>query len=109
LENFNDQLTLVNENFRVIVLMDQKSVRKCELAFLNRFEKMILSSDRLLNDDLERISKNLIDEIRLERTINTYNEDNEKLNYSLVDLLINSGEGEIQSLIYYFSNETKKK
>ena len=108
LENFNEQLTLVNENFRVIVLMDQKSVRKCELAFLNRFEKMILSSDRLLNDDLERISRNLIDEIRLERTINTYNEDNEKLNYSLGDLLINSGEGEIQSLIYYFSNETKK-
>ena len=108
LENFNDQLTLVNENFRVIVLMDQKSVRKCELAFLNRFEKMILSSDRLLNDDLERISRNLIDEIRLERTINAYNEDNEKLNYSLVDLLINSGEEEIQSLIYYFSNETKK-
>ena len=39
LENFNDQLTLVNEKFRVIILLDKKFVNKCDLAFLNRLEK----------------------------------------------------------------------
>jgi MoxR-like ATPase len=109
LENFNDQLTEVNEEFRIIVLTDRRSVRKYELAFLNRFEKMILSFGKLLNDDLKRISRNLIKDIKLEATINDYNNENDKINYSLKDLLINCGEEDIQSLIFYFSNEEKGK
>ena len=109
LENFNDQLTEVNEEFRIIVLTDRRSVREYELAFLNRFEKMILSFGKLLNDDLKRISKNLIKDIKLEATINDYNTENDKINYSLKDLLINCGEEDIQSLIFYFSNEEKRK
>ena len=108
MENFNDQLTEVNEEFRVIVLVDRKTVNNCELAFLNRFEKLILSFDKLLNDDLKRISKNLIDEIKLHKTVDTYNEENTAINYLLKDLLINCGDEEIQSLLYYFSNEAKK-
>ena len=108
LENFNDQLTLVNEKFRVIVLIDRRTVQHCELAFLNRFEKMILSFDKLLSDELKRISKNLIEDIKLEKTINNYNNDNNNINYVLKDLLINCGDEEIQSLLYYFSNEAKK-
>ena len=67
LENFNEQLTLVNEKFRVIILVDSRTVRNCELAFLNRFEKMILSFGKLLSDDFKRISKNLIEDIKLEK------------------------------------------
>ena len=107
LENFNEQLTLVNEKFRVIILVDSRTVRKCELAFLNRFEKMILSFGKLLSDDLKRISKNLIEDIKLEKIIKSFNNDY-IINYSLKDLLINCGDEEIQSLLYYFSNEAKK-
>ena len=102
LENYSDQLTLVNENFRVIVLIERRAALNCELAFLNRFEKMILSFDKLLNEDLKRISNNLIKDIKLEKTIDLYKDEYEKLNYSLKDLLINCGDEEIQSLIYYF-------
>ena len=42
----------------------------------------------------------------MEKTINNYNDYN-KINYSLKDLLINCGDEEIQSLLYYFSNEAK--
>jgi len=107
LENFNDQLTLINEKFRVIVLTDSNTIKNCELAFLNRFEKMILSFGKLLSDDLKRISTNLIEDIKFEKIIKSYNQDYD-MNYSLGDLLINCGDEEIQSLLYYFSNESKK-
>ena len=48
LENFNEQLTLVNDKFRIIILVDRKFVNKCDLAFLNRLEKMILSFNKLI-------------------------------------------------------------
>ena len=104
LENFNEQLTEVNDEFRVIILEDKRFVDKCDLAFLNRFEKMILSFDKLLDDYMKRISENLIKEFRLEKAISTFTE----INYSLKDLLINCGDEEIQALIYYFSKELKK-
>jgi len=106
LENFNEQLTLVNEKFRIIILVDKKFVNKCNLAFLNRLEKIVLSFDKLLDNDLKRISQNLIDEIKLKNTITKYDK---IINYSLKDLLINCKEEEIQALIYYFSKESQKK
>ena len=64
LENFNEQLTEVSEKFRVIILVDKRFVNICNLAFLNRLEKMNLSFEKLLDDDLKRISTNLIDEVK---------------------------------------------
>jgi len=104
LENFNEQLTLVSEKFRVIILVDRKFVNKCDLAFLNRLEKMILSFDKLLDNDLKKISQNLIDDIKLRPTIKKY----KNINYSLRDLLINCRDEDIQAMIYYFSKATKK-
>ena len=104
LENFNEQLTEVNKKFRVIILEDKKYVDECNLAFLNRLEKLNLSFDKLLDNDLKRISRNLLDEIKLKISINKYKD----INYSLKDLLINCGDEEIQGLIYYFIKETKK-
>ena len=105
LENFNEQLTLVNEKFRVIILVDRRFVKKCDLAFLNRLEKMILSFDKLLDNDLKRISNSLIEEINLQNTVNRYENIN---NYSLKDLLIGCEDEEIQALVYYFSKESNK-
>ena len=103
LDNFNEQLTLVNEKFRVIILVDRRFVNCCDLAFLNRFEKMTLSFDKLLDNDLKKISQNLIDEIKLINIIRKY----KNINYSLRDLLINCGNQDIQAMIYYFSKITK--
>jgi hypothetical protein len=99
----HEQLTPVNERFRVIILVDKKLVNNYDLVFLNRFEKMILSFGKLLDDDLTRISQNLIDEIKLKSTINKY----KNINYSLRDLLINCKNEDIQAMIYYLSNKLK--
>ena len=81
LENFNQQLTLINDNFRIIILVDKKFVDKCELAFLNRLEKMILSFDKLIDTELQRITTNLIEEIKLKKSVHKIR----NINYSLKD------------------------
>ena len=104
LENFNEQLTKIDEKFRIIILVDKNFVKKCDLAFLNRLEKLILTFDNLLNNNLKNISRNLIEEINFKKYIDKY----KKINYSLEDLLINCGDEDIQGLIYYFNNELEK-
>ena len=101
LDNFDEQLTLVNKRFRIIIFVDKKFINKCDLAFLNRTEKMILSFDKLLDNVLKKISDNLIDEINFKYILSTY----KNINFSLKDLLINCKNEEIQALIFYFSNE----
>ena len=103
-DKFSEQLTEVNDKLRIIILVDKKFVKKVNLAFLNRFEKMILSFDKLLENDLKILSNNLIGEMNLERSISNY----PNINYELRDLLINCGEEEIQGLIYYYCNKSKK-
>jgi len=103
-DKFSEQLTEINDRLRIIILVDKKFVKKVNLAFLNRFEKMILSFDKLLENDLKILSNNLIGEMNLERSISDY----PNINYELKDLLINCGEEEIQGLIYYYCNKSKK-
>ena len=105
LDNNNDQQTLVNDKFRIIILVDKNFVNNCNLAFLNRLEKMNLSFGKLLDNNLKTISKNIIEELNLKDSINEYNDE---INYSLRDLLINCGKEEIEGLIYYFSKDSKK-
>ena len=104
LENFNEQLTLVDNNFRIIIFVDKKFVNQCELALLNRFEKIILSFDKLLDNNLKRISTNFMNELKLRELLKKYR----NINFSIRDLLINCGEEEIQGLIYYYSKEARK-
>jgi hypothetical protein len=67
LENDNEQLTLVNDKFRIIILVDKKYANKCEIPFLNRLEKMILSFDKLLDKRLEPKANSLIEELRFKK------------------------------------------
>ena len=62
---------------------------------------MALSFNKLLDNELRILSKNLIDKMNFRRTLEKY----EDINYSLKDLLINCGEEEIQMLIYYYCNK----
>jgi len=105
-DNYNEQLIEVNDRLRIIVLADTRFVDEVNLAFLNRFEKMILSFDKLSDNNLKKLSKSIIEEINFKKPIKRYKEE---INYSLKDLLINCGEEEIQGLVYYFSNKLGKK
>ena len=101
LEVFSEQLTLVNDNFRIIILVNRNFVDQCDLAFLNRLEKMVLSFNKLIDNQLKIISDNIIEEIQLKNHIKKY----KNANYYLKNLLINSSDEEIQGLIYYYSQE----
>ena len=71
-DKFSDQLTEVNDKLRIIILVDKKFVSKVNLAFLKIFEKMVLSFDKLLENDLKILSNNLISEMNLERSNTNY-------------------------------------
>ena len=43
LDNFSEDLTPVNDSFRIIILVDKKFVNRVDMAFLNRLEKMQIS------------------------------------------------------------------
>ena len=103
LDSFKELKTLVNDKFRIIIIVDKNFVRQCNLAFLNRFEKIIVSFDKLLDNELKMISNELINDIDLKNRIKDYN----YINYSFKNLLINSNDSEIQGLIYYFSRVSK--
>ena len=108
LDSFRELKTLVNERFRIIILADERFVDKYNLAFLNRLEKMNLSFDKLLDDDLEKKSENIVNDISLNEAIKNFKKSVEDVNYSLEDLLINCGDQEIRGLIYYYSTVYKK-
>jgi hypothetical protein len=55
--NYSDQLVLVSKLFRIIIMVDKKYMDKLESPFLNRFEKMIIKFDELLNPIQKNISK----------------------------------------------------
>ena len=102
LDSFRELKTLVNDRFRIIIMVNKKFIEKCNLAFLNRLEKINLSFDKLLDEKLDNISKNIIKDINLKDNIKDF-ENEFKPNYSFKDLLINCGDPEIQGLIYYYS------
>ena len=106
LDNFSEDLTPVNDSFRVIVLVDKRFVNSCDMAFLNRLEKMQISFKDLLDDEQKKIIKKILENIRLKEEIKKRQP---KIDYDLNNLLINCGEQEIGGLVYYFSIENKNK
>ena len=103
LDNFNEQLTLVNNEFRIIIFGDKKFVNEVDIAFLNRLEKMKISFDKLLNEEENIFIQKIQNEISL-----NYEIEKMKINYSLKNLLINCGKEEIEGLIYYYMYINKK-
>ena len=87
--NYSDQLTYVNDKFRCIILID-----KLNSTFLSRFEKEIVTFDKLLNPQQLKLSKNIINEIKLRQIIEEATK-NYKINYNIKDLLINCGKENI--------------
>jgi len=105
LDNFSEDLTPVNDSFRIIILVDKKFVDSVDMAFLNRLEKMQISFKDLLYHDQKRLIKEISEEIRLKDEIKRVQPN---INYDLNNLLINCGEQEIGGLVYYLPLENKK-
>ena len=105
LDNFSEQLTKVNDTFKIIVLVDKKFVNKVDMAFLNRLEKIQISFRELLEQNQKEIIQNIHREIRLKESIN---DEKDKFNYDLNSLLINCNEQDIGGLVYYLFLEAKK-
>ena len=105
LENFSEQLTPVNDNFKIIVLVDKKFVNKTDMAFLNRLEKMKISFNDLLDKRQKDFIKIIQEEIRLKEEIKA---ETKIFNYDLKYLLINCNKQDIGGLIYYLFLETKR-
>jgi len=63
--NFSDQLTYINDEFRVIIMVDKSFIDKVAPPFLNRFEKMIISFNKLLDENQKIIAKSILYELQI--------------------------------------------
>ena len=92
LDNFNERLIKVNNNLKIILLVDEKYIENYDSSFLGRFEKVIFSYEDLLHEELKFISNFIIEEFEIRNHINQEKNDN------LMNLLCE----EIQGLVYYY-------
>ena len=60
LDNFSEheQLTPVNDSFRIIILTDRKFINEVDIVFLNRLEKMILNRE-MYNEKRAKLRQSL--------------------------------------------------
>ncbi len=92
--SFNPDL-IVNDKFKIIIIVDPEEIEKQDPPFLNRFEKHIISFDSLLNKELKQESE------KIGKIINSLiNDNNIKIN--LNSQLINCDKEEICSYLYYY-------
>jgi len=103
IDNFNEQLIPVNDLFKIIILVDRKFMDELDFGFLSRFEKIKITYDQLLDNQIKILTKRIIEEINL-----NYYIEQRKINYEIKDLLINYGEEEIGSMIYNIYINYKK-
>ena len=65
LDNFSEQLTRVNESFRIIILVDKKFINSVDNAFLNRLEKIQIHFSDLLDENSKKILKEILEDIKI--------------------------------------------
>ena len=94
----------MNDSFRIIILEKKNFINEVDLPFLNRFEKMRISFDKLLDNKQMMLTKRIMDEINFKYYVEKYQN---QLNYQLKDLLINCWYEEIAAFIYQISINTK--
>ena len=95
----NNTFSLVNDNFKCIVLVDQNQIDNEEAPFLNRFEKHIISFEYLLKEELKKASEDIYNMIQdLAKT--NIQENEIKISYDINNLLVNCDREEIQGIIY---------
>ena len=103
--NYSDQLTPINREFRVIIMVNKKYLNKVEPPFLNRFEKMKLSFDKLTNKKQKKLAEIIVDEFDVKKYENKLNYE---INYKLGDLLIGCNTQDVLGMIYYELDSDEK-
>ena len=93
----NNILAHVNENFRCIILVEEKDIEKEDPPFLNRFEKHIISFDNLINKQISDYINEIFDKIKDLVSIGQYQKD---LQISFKNQIINCGKEEIKGIVY---------
>ena len=94
----NNAYSLVNDNFRCIVNVDENQIDNEEPPFLNRFEKHILSYEFLLKVEY-RVESNRILEV-LNEMIEYDKQKFKGINYDLKTIFISLDKEEIQEIAY---------
>ena len=94
-------LSLLNDNFKLIILEDNDNISKKDLRFLKYFEKHIFSFDNLLNEELKNISNEIINVLN---NIIKYGKNNNIINNLKSHLFFINNDG-IKTLVYIKSKE----
>ena len=84
-------------------MIDKNSIHKQESPFLNRFEKAIVKSEKLLDYNQKVKSRNIFQELRIKEEVESIN-----INYDIKNLLINYDEMSIDRLYFYYSKKLQK-
>ena len=103
----NNTFSLVNDDFKCIVLVDQNVIDSEEPPFLNRFEKHVISFEYLLTVEMSKAADEIYKMIQDLVKINLPDEDKFEMPYDLNKLLINCDKEEIQGIIYSKYREFK--
>ena len=77
-------------------MVDKNYINKVEAPFLNRFEKMIISFDKLLNISQKKLSDEIVKDLNLKNLLPP-----EIKNYRVKELLIGCKKEDIKGLIYF--------
>ena len=92
--------SLINKDFKIIVILNQNNLSYEDPPFLNRFEKHIFNLDILLNAGEKKMAKEIYDLI-----LKITNFENSK--FILKNFLINCNLEEIEVLVYKYSQKKK--
>ena len=103
-------LSLVNNEFKAIVLVEKDKVKYQEPPFLNRFEKHIINLSFLLNEELLELSKEIYDILNEITNLNNYEHKDTDKDINNIEKKVKKynnfiKEEEIQGLVYIGSKQ----
>ena len=93
----NNILAHVNENFRCIILVEEKDIEKEDPPFLNRFEKHIISFKNLISRQISDFINEIFNKIKDLISIGL-NQNNLQIKFK--NQIINCGKEEINGIVY---------
>ena len=105
----NNTFSLVNDDFKCIVLVDQNVIDSEEPPFLNRFEKHVISFEYLLTVEMVKAADEIYKLIQDLVKSNLPDDDKFEMTYDLNKLLVNCDREEIQGIIYSKYRESQNK
>ena len=98
-------LSLVNDKFKVIVLVEKDKIKDQEPPFLNRFEKHIINFKYLLSEELLKLADEIFDTLQKIKNIQFEIKNKELLKDKLERYFYLIKEEEIKGLVYIASKK----